>query len=240
MIYSILDTDLYKISMQKAVCKLFPRSVVSYRFINRGKTEFPPGFGEELQRLVDDTPYLGLTGSEYDFLREKCPYLDQAYLDFLRGYRFNPAEVAIHQFNGGLHVEITGLWYRTILWEVPLMAMISELYFKMTKAICISPLNQEEINRTKFQGMKNMGVRFMEFGTRRRFSYDVQDRVVKDAGDFRGTCVGTSNPHLAMKHGWVPMGTQAHEWFQFHAAYYGYGSANRMAMENWVNVYERS
>ena len=60
-----------------------------------------------------------------------CPYIDLPYLDFLEGYHYDPSEVKIHQEGGDLSVIVEGLWYRTILWEVPLLALISELHYEM-------------------------------------------------------------------------------------------------------------
>lgn len=79
---------------------------------------------------------------------------------------------------------------------------------------------------------------FSEFGTRRRFSFDVHDCVVSYLKEHADYCTGTSNCYLAMKYTMRPMGTHPHEWFMFHGAQYGYKCANYMALENWVNVYD--
>lgn len=82
------------------------------------------------------------------------------------------------------------------------------------------------------------GIKFSEFGTRRRFSYNVQDEVVSAIKEGSIYCTGTSNCYLAMKYEMPMMGTHPHEWFMFHGAMYGYKQANYMALENWVNVYD--
>ncbi|WP_081021517.1 nicotinate phosphoribosyltransferase, partial [Bacteroides fragilis] len=79
---------------------------------------------------------------------------------------------------------------------------------------------------------------FSEFGTRRRFSFDVQNQVIGHLKQTAHYCIGTSNCHFAMKYGMKPMGTHPHEWFMFHGAQFGYKHANYMALENWVNVYD--
>ena len=79
---------------------------------------------------------------------------------------------------------------------------------------------------------------FSEFGTRRRFSFDVQDMVIDCLKQTAHYCTGTSNCHFAMKYGLKTMGTHPHEWFMFHGAQFGYKHANYMALENWVNVYD--
>ena len=81
-------------------------------------------------------------------------------------------------------------------------------------------------------------LRFSEFGTRRRFSIDVQETVIKKLNETAHYCTGTSNCNFAMKYGMKMMGTHPHEWFMFHGAQFGYKHANYMALENWVNVYD--
>ena len=131
---SILDNDFYKFTMQHAVIKLFPYAKGRYQFINRGKHEFPDGFAEELQKQVNSMADLALTKDEKQFLTTNCPYLSPAYLDFLQGYRYDPTEVKITQDGINVSVEVEGNWYRTILWEVPLLALISEVYYTLTNA----------------------------------------------------------------------------------------------------------
>lgn len=235
---SILDNDFYKITMQNAVVKLFPTDKVKYEFINRGKHEFPKGFAEELRKCVDAMAELKLTKAEKQFLKETCPYFDLPYLDFLEGYHYDPSEVKITQTETDLKVSVEGLWYRTILWEVPLLALISELHYKMSDLERDS--NEMVIQNTveKSKKLNDLGVTFAEFGTRRRHSYKVHELVVKTLIDEKkGQFIGTSNVHFAMKFGVKPIGTHAHEWFMFHAAEYGFKMANQLALEHWVDVY---
>ena len=132
-IKSVLDTDLYKITMQLAVCRLYPREKVRYKFIDRNNQKYPDGFAEELKKYIEKMKDIELTDQEKRFLLDKCYYLDPVYIDFLSGYRYDPSEVKIAQhLDGTLHISVEGYWYRTILWEVPILALISELYFKMT------------------------------------------------------------------------------------------------------------
>ena len=238
MIVSMLDNDLYKFTMQNAVVKLFPRSKVRYLFINRGKTEFPDGFAEELRKKVYELSKLNLKEEEKQFLKDKCYYLDPTYLDFLCGYRFDPSEVGIVQTGSNLQVSVEGYWYRTILWEVPLMALISELYFKMTKQKSADELTVVDEARKKAVFFNNLDVKIADFGTRRRYSSDVHELVVKAFKNYGKRCfTGTSNVYFAYKYDLTPIGTHAHEWFMFHAAKYGFKIANELALENWVRVY---
>lgn len=236
--HSILDNDFYKFTMQFAVVQLFPRAQAKYEFINRGKHVFPDGFGVKLREAVDQLQGLMLTKEEKQFLAVNCPYIAPTYLDFLEGYRYDPAEVEIQQAGGELEVRIKGYWYRTILWEVPIMSLICELYYELTGA---ERVNDQEVIQTaqkKIESYGELGVTIAEFGTRRRHSYAVHDLVVsalKKFGD--GSFVGTSNVHLAMKYQTRPIGTHAHEWFMFHAAKYGYKMADLLSLEHWAEVY---
>lgn len=235
---SILDNDFYKVTMQQGVIRLFPAAKARYQFINRGKHLFPPGFAAALRNAVNSMALLKLSHEEKRFLEINCPYLDPVYLDFLEGYRFNPAEVHIEQEGTQLKVSVEGLWYRTILWEVPLMSLICELYYVLGKAKRISDQEVIDLARHKIENYRNLGVTVAEFGTRRRYSYQVQRLVLQSLSMYgKGTFIGTSNVHMAMLHQTKPIGTHAHEWFMFHAARYGFKMANAMGLEHWVQVY---
>jgi nicotinate phosphoribosyltransferase len=125
------------------------------------------------------------------------------------------------------------------MWEVPLMALVSELYFKMTGQKPSSRNDREKNNLGKKTLFRMNGVHFADFGTRRRFSYENHEEVVNDLKGGLGNenFVGTSNVYLAYKYDMTPIGTHAHEWFMFHAAKYGYKMANHLSMENWSDVF---
>lgn len=235
---SILDNDFYKITMQCAVVKLFPNEHVKYRFINRGAHQFPENFAQELRKSVEAMAELKLSKEEKIFLQQTCPYLDLPYIDFLEGFRYNPAEVKISQSGNDIEVIVEGLWYRTILWEVPLLSLISELHYEMNHMERDS--NEVVIEKTleKADHLNKLGVTFAEFGTRRRHSYNVQNMVVEALTRRKNTMfIGTSNVHFAMKYSVKPIGTHAHEWFMFHAAEYGFKMANNLSLEHWIDVY---
>ncbi|RRJ90663.1 nicotinate phosphoribosyltransferase [Paenimyroides tangerinum] len=235
---SILDNDFYKFTMQHAVIKLFPYAKARYQFINRGKHEFPENFSNGLREAINEMANLKLTKQEKEFLRETCPYLDPTYLDFLQGYTYDPTEVTIEQNGTELKVSIEGFWYRTILWEVPIMALICELFYLETNQTRQSDELVIKTVEDKITKYRNLNIVFAEFGTRRRHSFNIHDLVVrtlKEKGE--GTFIGTSNVHLAMKYKTKPIGTHAHEWFMFHAAKYGYKMANSVGLEHWTDVY---
>ena len=234
---SMLDNDFYKFTMQQCVAKLFPKAKARYQFINRGKHHFPEGFANALKASVQEMSKLKLRSDEKQWLAKTCPYLDPVYLDFLGGYCYNPDEVLITQNGSELRVHVEGLWYRSILWEVPLLCLISETFYKLNSLQREG--DETVIEKTKHKGETygELGVTIADFGTRRRHSFAVQQLVVKALKQFGKTFVGTSNVHLAMQNNTKPIGTHAHEWFMFHAAKYGYKMANTMALEHWIDVY---
>ena len=238
MIQSVLDNDLYKFTMQQAVHALYPRAEARYEFINRGQILFPDSFSERLQEQIGCMADLQLQTDELRYLREACYFLTPVYLDFLTHYRFDPENVAINQTNGKLQVHISGPWYKTILWEVPLLAMISELYFSMTKPELLSRDQGRKLNLQKSEQLRDAGIDFADLGTRRRFSDKNQELVIKDILSVENnTMIGTSNVYLAKETGIKPIGTHAHEWFMFHAAEHGYKRANMAAIDAWSTVF---
>ncbi len=237
-IISILDNDFYKFTMQNAVVNLFPRAKAKYAFINRGQHQFPQGFGELLKKAIAELAQLQLSKSEKEFLSKKCPYLPPTYLDFLQGFRYDPEEVTIIHEGTNLSVTIEGYWYRTILWEVPILFLICELYYEANHLHRISNEEVAEIAKNKILKYRELGITIADFGTRRRHSYEVQKITVESLLKNGANCfIGTSNVHLAMLLNTKPIGTHAHEWFMFHAAKFGFKMANSLALENWVIIY---
>lgn len=235
---SILDNDFYKFTMQHAVVRLFPRAKAKYKFINRGEHPFPDGFDQLLKKAVDQMAGLSLLKTEKEYLEKTCPYLAPTYLDFLQGYRYDPNEVEISQTGSNLSVEISGLWYRTIMWEVPIMSLICELYYQATAQERINDKQVISVAQEKINKYKALDIKLAEFGTRRRHSYQVHDLTTKTLVEFgKDVFTGTSNVHLAMKYQTKPIGTHAHEWFMFHGAKFGFKMANLLGLENWSNVY---
>ena len=236
IITSMLDTDLYLLTMQNAICRCYPRALAKYQFVDRGKAGFHPNMAVELKKQINHLSKLQLIGQEKEFLKSVCYYLPPTYIDFLSGYRFNPDEVGINQDGGELSIDIVGPFYRTILWEVPLMAIISELGFMLNG---IKPtLDVESIASEKATKLSKMGIKWADFGTRRRFSKVVHENVVRQMKTFApNNFFGTSCVSLAEKFNLTPIGTMAHAYISFHAAKYGYRMANEMAMNSWLEVF---
>jgi nicotinate phosphoribosyltransferase len=191
---------------------------------------------------------LTLTESEFEFLKG-YKFLGVSYLEYLRNYRFNPTQVTVKFLDGDLDIEIYGPWHETILWEVPLMAIISEAYFEHVdndwKFTGFSSGNGEtwvnkQYNKTiaKANKLTEMSDKFTDFGTRRRRSYDVQDLVVKAFKESKvPNFFGTSNVHFAHKYGLKAIGTMAHEWIMGVSALESLRYANRFALQKWQEVY---
>lgn len=243
--HSILDSDLYKFTMQQAVLQKFPRANIRYTFINRGEHEFTAEMINLANIRIKEMESLQLQDDEYQWLKETCSYFNPAYLDFLKSYRYNSKEVSLEfaekpEGKSEVIMNIEGPWYRTILWEVPLMAIMSEVFHECNGDFEKYNLDIElEKIKEKGERLDMIGAQFAEFGTRRRFSLAHQDLVVRTLTETcPDTLVGSSNLFMAYTHNIKPIGTQAHEWFMFHGAKYGYLSANEKALESWVDVYE--
>ena len=243
MIKTILDNDVYKFVMMYAVWKLFYNVRVRYTFFDRNNTKYPKGFAKELMAILESLNGLKLTEDEFDWVRTHFPQFERDFLGYLKSYRYNTEGIEFTQDKEGhLHGTIEGSMVTKILWEVPILSAISELYFSMHKiGKRIDVRSNAEINRRiaeKCRMFVLMGAHCSDMGTRRRFSYDMHASFVEQAVDKMGEYfTGTSNMLLAKQVGCNPIGTQAHEWPMLHAAIYGYASANERALENWVNVY---
>jgi nicotinate phosphoribosyltransferase len=231
IIKSLLDDDLYKFNMGSVVFHDFPNAIVTYKFILRSKVPFPKGFDTELLNQIELLSKLTMTDDEATWMRAKIPYQRPTYVEWLRHYRMDPSEVTVKQEGGTLEVTIKGYWYRVIYWEVKLMAIISELYFRMTN----QPAKGNWDQRIENKGVKlqTAGCHWIDFSTRRRHSYAVQDEVVRRMRMMNGF-LGTSNPHFAMKYDVTPSGTYAHECIMAMAALYGPVMADRMWRKHWA------
>ena len=223
--------------MQQCVNKLFPKAKARYQFINRGRHAFPDGFAEALRQSIDAMGGIKLTKEEKQWLAVTCPYLDPVYLDFLQGYCYNPAEVSIQQNGADVSITVEGYWYRTILWEVPILCLVSENFYALSPECRNEDAQVIESTKKKMEAYNELGVTIAEFGTRRRHSYQVHQIVVETLKKYGRTFAGSSNMHFAMINQTKPIGTHAHEWFMFHAAQYGFKMANTVALEHWVDVY---
>lgn len=244
---SILDNDLYKFTMQAAALERYPDAVAQYRFFDRRPIFMNEMAQAHLQDSIERASTLSLSESEKQWLSEATPFLKPHYIEYLANYQFDPDEITLtFTSEGRPQITIDGPWHRTILWEVPLMAMISDSYFKHVDTEWTT-LGQIELIRTKAELLSNPACPFADFGTRRRRDYESQLRIVEELVNLSNMTnsssfsklafVGTSNVHLAHRCGIRSIGTMAHEWIMAHCELAGLRHANRFALEAWAKVY---
>ncbi len=236
---SVLDTDIYKFYMLYAVTKLYPNVNVSYKFKNRGPHRFNKAFMDAFEHFINfQIQDVKLTDREADYLRKICPFFTPDFISYLKEFRFDPSQV--HYFlddEDNLVLDVSGLWRETIMWEIVLMAAISELYFKTVDTTWNTDM---EVYRTKTQSkfieLQNNGVTVADFSTRRRRSFEAQAVVVEVGKAFKNF-IGTSNVYLAMLNEVRAIGTTAHEFIQAVSALESLNHPNRLAMQKWSEVY---
>ncbi|RAL08632.1 nicotinate phosphoribosyltransferase [Aspergillus homomorphus CBS 101889] len=258
-ISSLLDTDLYKLTMQCAILKYFPDTHVTYGFTNRtADMQLTRGAHKWLLAQMDKLANIQVTSDEIAFLKEKCPYFNDAYLHFLTTFKLKPSEQIEISFTptdsdtgsdedkGDVDYVIKGLWVDTILYEIPLLALTSQAYFMFCDKDWDYSCQEEKAFR-KGCALLEHGCIFSEFGSRRRRDYHTQDLVMKGLSraaevgkqkGWKGAFTGTSNVHFAMKYNVVPVGTVAHEWYMTIAAITDdYENANEMALRYWLGCF---
>ena len=235
---SILDTDLYKFTTSYAYIKLFPYAIGTFSFKDRDETEYSDVFLNTLKEEFNRLKGVGLTPDELEYMSVNCRFMPRVYWEWLSSFRFNPDIIEVYlDEERHLHIEVTDYLYKVTLYEVPILAIVSEIkniFFNQR------PSREDILSKldAKVELSNSNALPFSEFGTRRRFSFEVHDWVVDYLKKHSKYCTGTSNCYLAMKYNMRPMGTHPHEWFMFHGAQFGYKHANYMALENWVNVYD--
>lgn len=234
---SILDNDLYKFTVSYSYMKLFPEAEGTFEFIDRDNTEYSEEFVENLKIEFAKLSILSLTNREFIWVTDNIRFIPKFYWEWLQSFKFDNSKIVIELKNKHLHIEVTDVLYKVSLYEVPILAIISELRNKMLGNVALNANVIEKLSeKVKLSNQHNLY--FSEFGTRRRFSFQVQNMVCHYLSTRATYCTGTSNVYLAMEYNMKPIGTHPHEWFMFHGAVYGYKQANYLALENWVNVYD--
>lgn len=239
------DDDLYKFTMCCAVIDNYPRTQVKYRFNDRDNTIYPAGFAEELERQIVFLEDLRITDEEIAFMQKRCSFIPDWFYSFLKGFRYSRDWVKVAQNEDGhLSVEFEGCWSNTILLEVKVLSIISELYYIMTGES--TALDYEVYYNRSWEKARRMiqgNCVFSDFGTRRRASFEAQDTVVRamkecnDSLKGPGRFIGTSNVYFAMKYDLTPVGTMAHELICAIAGMYGPQMSNHIAMHTWSKTY---
>ena len=245
IIQHFTDDDLYKLSMCCAVIDNFPRAQVKYQFVDRDNTVYPEGFADEVMHQIELLENVFITDDEVNFMRKRCSYIPGWFYRYLRGFRYNRKWVRVWQDEEQhLHIEFEGNWSDTILLEVKVLAIVSELYYEITGQA--DKLDYEECYRKSYHKAERLleaGCVYSDFGTRRRASFKAEETVVRAMHDcqesrsWKGRFVGTSNVYLAMKYNLTPVGTMAHEFVCAIAGMYGPQMANHMAMNAWRHTF---
>ena len=240
IIRSLLDTDLYKFTMGQVALHQFPEAQVKYAFKCRNQADWTDDQVSEIKSEVREFCDLKLTSEELSYLKSLDLFKD-SYLDFLKLYSPDYNDFSIELLsNGELKVEVTGSWFTTIYWEVPLLAIVNEVYFKNdlwlsdgTFAGGFNKLSDKVDKVRKFDD----SFKFADFGTRRRYSRDWQDTVVKEFKSLSNNFVGTSNLMFAMKYDLTPIGTMAHELFQIGQVMAPLIDSQKFMLESWLKEY---
>lgn len=239
MILSILDNDLYKFSTSNAYFHLYPLAEGTLKFNDRAAEVYDESFLAALKEEFKKLSQLSLGEEEFEYLVGNVKYISRNYWEWLRGFRFNADKInAYLDEQGHLQIDITDYLYKVTLYEVPVLAIVSELRnrvngMKVNLDVAINILDE------KLKIANDNALHFSEFGTRRRFSSKLHEHIVARLKEkCPKYCAGTSNVYFAMKFGMTPIGTFPHEWVMFHSGVFGYKRANYLSLENWIKVYD--
>lgn len=242
IIKSLLDTDLYKYTMQQTVYHQFPNAQeVELHFKCRTAGVDLVSKMEEIEAQIDHLCTLKLTEDELAFLAGQR-YMKPDYINFLSLFQLQRKYVNVVALNDKeIDIIVKGPWLYVILFEVFILSIVNEVHFHSFQT---TEVRQEGIDRLmeKIAYVKEKaddGFKFSDFGTRRRFSGEWQEFVVKTLKEeLPINFTGTSNVYLAKKYGLTPIGTMAHEYLQ---ACQALGprlrDSQKFALEKWVQEY---
>ena len=247
IITSLLETDTYKFSMGQAIYHQFPSYTTTWSFKCRNEdVHFTPEMVDEIRAQIKAYCDLRFNEDELAFLKSII-WFKSSYIDFLRLWhpRFEDFTIS-SDGEHGLSIETTGTWLNTSMYEIPTLAIVNEVYFRMCydydELLASFKSRLDEKVNALTTGRLNLGA-FSEFGLRRRLSAEAQELAVKDlaaAAYPDSKFVGTSNVYLAKKYNVTPVGTMAHEWImcigqgnhKHNPAY-----SNWYALDHWVKEY---
>jgi nicotinate phosphoribosyltransferase len=243
IINSLLDTDLYKITMQQAVFGQFPQATAEYAFKCRTPGVDLTPYADEIREEVAHLCCLRFTEDELAYL-SGIRYLKHGFVESLRRFALEESAVQITTDGGEFRLRVVGNWYQTILFEVPLLAIVNEVYSRRSHPPTPELLAEgerrllakcEQINRAVRDGLP---LPIIEFGTRRRYSGAWQRRVVQTLRERIGpSLIGTSNIALAREFGMKAFGTMAHEFLQAGQVFAPLPDFQKFALEAWMQEY---
>lgn len=239
MVVSLLDNDLYKLTMQQTVLHNFQNVNVEYDLMIRSKNIDLRPFRESIEREILSLNSLQLHPDEEAFLHS-IRFLSKDYIEWLKDFRFNTQKhIIIGESDKNITLTIKGNWLHTILYEVPVLAIISEVYHSRDGKCNLKICTENLMNKIDFIKQRGLDFKFAEFGTRRRNSFMIQDHVIGLLKDnVNGHLVGTSNVYLAMKYDIKPIGTIAHEMIQCSQVLFPLKSHQRDIMDVWNKEFD--
>lgn len=245
IIQSMLDTDLYKFTMQQTVLHRFPHAEeVEFSFKCRNPGINLVQYIDEINKELDHLCTLTFSDEELSYLAS-LRYIKSDYIAFLTLFRLQRKYVNVVALNENeIDVKIKGPWLHTIPFEIYVLSIVNEIYFRHNggdKQACVIEGNKRlDAKIALLKDTPNIdGFRFSDFGTRRRFSREWQEHVVtRLKNEVPNYFTGTSNVYLAWKLGLTPIGTMAHEYLQACQALGGrIRDSQKFALENWVQEY---
>ncbi|WP_281648679.1 nicotinate phosphoribosyltransferase [Parendozoicomonas sp. Alg238-R29] len=242
IITSLLDTDYYKLTMQQGIFHHYPTAVVDARFHCRTPVDLTP-LSDEVREQIRHLADLRLDGREQRWL-EVSGVFQADYLDWLAEQRLDPEKVDVQISPKGLQINVRGSWLEVTLFEVYILAIVSELYGRHLQAGACLALAREnldaKLNWLDAHFDADEEFHFVDFGTRRRFSSEWHQKLLETLVKRESThLMGTSNIMLAQRLGLQPVGTMGHEWLQAHQALVDdLASSQRKALEVWYQEYQ--
>ena len=176
-VQSILDTDLYKFTTSYAYFKLFPQAEGTFVFHDRDDTVYDQNFVDDLRRAFDELGRLALTDEEFDYMVANCRFIPQNYFEWLRGFRFDPKRISTWiDEHGHLHIEASDFMYKVTLYEIAVLTTVSTLR-NSTHAADMSGVMTRLKEKIALSNAEHL--LFSDFGTRRRFSFEVHRAVME-------------------------------------------------------------
>ena len=247
IIESFLDQDLYKITQNQIVLHQFSDTMVEYHFKCRNKgVIFETGPFNEIRKEIENLGELRFKEGELEYL-SNLSFISSDYIDFLRIFRFNTKMVSVNlNQHSELEIKVKGPWLHTILFEIFILSIVNEVYFKWEIGDWKTSGFNMDIAKEKLQAKVDWlkgpfcpnGFRFSEFGTRRRFSRHWQHNYVLPELRSTGKLIGTSNVLMAKELDLIPIGTQAHEYYQVGQAIgVRLVDSQKYMLEKWVQEY---
>ena len=253
IITSLIDTDLYKFTMMQVVLHQFPGAQVEYRFKCRNAGAQLATHVQEIREEIRSLCSLQFQESELAYLRG-MRFIKSDFVDFLGLFKLNEKYITVTPLDTGeIDITIVGPWLHTILFEIPVLAIVNEVYFRNTQPVpdFVEGRNRLEAKISQLRQLGLEDLKIADYGTRRRFSKPWHDEVLRvltaklgtnqspgHAKGAPGQLAGTSNVLLAMKLGLTPLGTMAHEYLQASQAL---GTRLRdsqiFAFESWAKEY---